>query len=161
MKIYDFLAISKGSYLFIKKNPIYSGFYLRNCLLFTKFRFLARTANKTCLNSFLKIMLNFSGFIELVCRLITLCMKLPWFCHTNGGQLVCNCPRSRPLFWRETDVLSLCCCLRMAENSVSWLCRTKILQLLHKHRLLRASQNNNELEEQCIHHFNLIKYLVE
>ena len=24
--------------------------------------------------------------------LITLCMKLSWFHHTNGGQLFCNCP---------------------------------------------------------------------
>ena len=24
--------------------------------------------------------------------LITLCMKLSWFCHTNSGQLFCNCP---------------------------------------------------------------------
>ena len=24
--------------------------------------------------------------------LITLCMKLSWFCHTNSRQLFCNCP---------------------------------------------------------------------
>ena len=48
-------------------------------------------------------------------------MKLPWFYHTSRGQLFCNCPRSRPPFCRETsrDVLSLCCCLKMAENSMS------------------------------------------
>ena len=94
-------------------------------------------------------------------------MKLPWFCHSNNGQLLCNCLRFRPLFWRETnrDMLSFCCCLKMAENSVSWLCRTKILQLQHKHRIIKCLAvqrlNNNELEEQCIHHFNLIKYLIE
>ena len=27
-----------------------------------------------------------------VTQLITLCMKLSWFCHTNSGQLFCNCP---------------------------------------------------------------------
>ena len=30
-----------------------------------------------------------SKFIRVV---ITLCMKLSWFCHTNRGQLFCNCP---------------------------------------------------------------------
>ena len=79
--------------------------------------------------------------------LITFCMKLPWFCQTNSGQLFCNCPLfvialSRPLFWRETsqDLLSFCRCFKMAENSVSLLCRMKILQLKHKHTLLRAWQ---------------------
>ena len=27
-----------------------------------------------------------------------LCMKFPWFCHTNIGQLFCNCLRPIPLF---------------------------------------------------------------
>ena len=36
--------------MFVKKNVIYSGFYLKHCLLLAKFKFPARTANKTCLN---------------------------------------------------------------------------------------------------------------
>ena len=48
-EINDFWTLSKGSYLFIRENLIRSGFYLRNCLLLAKFRFLARAANKTCL----------------------------------------------------------------------------------------------------------------
>ena len=46
----DFLTISKGSCLFIRRNLICSGFYLRNFLLLAKVRFLSRTANKTCAN---------------------------------------------------------------------------------------------------------------
>ena len=51
----------------------------------------------------------------------TLCMKLPWFWHTNSGQLFCYCPLSRPLFWRETsrDVFSFCCCFKIAKNLVT------------------------------------------
>ena len=30
--------------------------------------------------------------IIIVDCIITLCMKLSWFCHTNSGQLFCNCP---------------------------------------------------------------------
>ena len=30
--------------------------------------------------------------LKTVYGLITLCMKLSWFCHTNSGQLFCNCP---------------------------------------------------------------------
>ena len=59
-----------------------------------------------------------------VCMLITLCMKLPWFCHTKRGQLFCNCPLfvitivPRLFFAGKTsrDVLSFCCCLKMAKN---------------------------------------------
>ena len=90
-------------------------------------------------------------------------MKLSWFCHTNSRQLFCNCPRSRPLFWRETtrDVLSFCCCLKMAENSVSLLCKTNILQLKQTQIIKSlAVQPLKKLKEQCIHDFNLIKYLV-
>ena len=32
------------------------------------------------------------GIVRLFYRLITLCMELSWFCHTNSGQLFCNCP---------------------------------------------------------------------
>ena len=58
---------------------------------------------------------------KYVFYIITLCIKLSWFCHTNSGQLFGNCPRSRPLFLGKTsrDILSFCCCLKMAENSVS------------------------------------------
>ena len=67
----------------------------------------------------------------------TLCMKLRWFCHKNSGQLFCNCllfvivlvpalfSGGKPA---ETCCHS-CCCFKMAENSASLLCRTKILQL--------------------------------
>ena len=29
---------------------------------------------------------------KVIIVVITLCMKLSWFCHTNSGQLFCNCP---------------------------------------------------------------------
>ena len=62
--------------------------------------------------------------IITIITIITLCMKLSRFCHTNSRQLFCNCPRSRPLFWRETrrDVLSFCCYFKMAENSSQSVC---------------------------------------
>ena len=31
-------------------------------------------------------------YIECFGFIITLCMKLSLFCHTNSGQLFCNCP---------------------------------------------------------------------
>ena len=82
--------------------------------------------------------------------LITICMKLPWFCHTNSKQLFCNGPlfviALVPcfFFWQETrrGVLSFCCCCKMAENSVSLLCRTKYYNLKHEHRLSRVWQFN-------------------
>ena len=33
--------------------------------------------------------INISTIVNI---LITLCMKLSWFCQTNSGQLFCNCP---------------------------------------------------------------------
>ena len=44
-------------------------------------------------------------------------MKLPWFRHTNSGQLFCNCPRpNKPLLagnqQRVPKLLSLCCYLK-------------------------------------------------
>ena len=43
----DLCSKSKCNYLFIKKNLIGSGFYLKCCLLLARFTFPARTANKT------------------------------------------------------------------------------------------------------------------
>ena len=52
----------------------------------------------------------------------------------------------------------------MAENSVTLFCRTKILQLETQTEIIKSLAvqrlKRNELEEQRIHHFNLIKYLV-
>ena len=56
---------------------------------------------------------------------------------------VCGCPRFRPLFWRKTrrDVLSFCCCFKMAEERVSqFALQDGILQLKNKQRLLRVWQ---------------------
>ena len=86
---------------------------------------------------------------NVFCIIITLCRKLPWFCHTNSGQLFCNCPLFvialvPGLFLRETrrDVLSFCCCFKMAENSVSLLCRTKYCNLNRNTEYLRGWQVN-------------------
>ena len=40
-------------------------------------------------NEFETLLVIYHTLIKLV---ITLCMKLPLFCHTNRGQLFCNCP---------------------------------------------------------------------
>ena len=95
-------------------------------------------------------------------------MKLPWFCHTNSGQLFCNCPLCvialvPGLFfggkpdemcchsvvaskWLKTQ--SVCSAGRNATET-----QTEIIKSL-------AVQRLKKLEEQCIHHLNLIKYLV-
>ena len=36
-------------------------------------------------------LINVNSFCSIF-HLITLFMKLPWFCHINSGQLFCNCP---------------------------------------------------------------------
>ena len=93
--------------------------FIRNIFYVLKFTHCKTAAKLSGLNS-----------IEFV---ITLCMKL-----------FCNCPG---LFhWRETslDVLSFCCCFKMTENSVSWLCRTKYYNL----RRLRSDLLNPKFGSQ-------------
>ena len=47
----------------------------------------------------------------------------------------------------------------MPENSVSFLCRTKYCKLNTKEIIKSFTvQRLKKLEEQCIHHFNLINY---
>ena len=52
-KINDFATISKGSYLFIRKNLIYSRLYLnkKNKQKLLTFAYFSRTADKTCLKT--------------------------------------------------------------------------------------------------------------
>ena len=40
----------------------------------------------------LKNMRQIKSYADMFQALITLCMKLSWFGHTNSGQLFCNCP---------------------------------------------------------------------
>ena len=84
-------------------------------------------------------------------RIITLCMKLSWFCHTNSGQLFCNCPLfvialvPGLLFGGKPD--ETCCHSVVASK---WLktrvsqfaLQDEILQLKHRQRLLRVWQFN-------------------
>ena len=52
----------------------------------------------------------------------------------------------------------------MAENSVRFrfALQDEIIQLRQEHRIFKrlAGQRLKKLEEHCIHHFNVIKYLV-
>ena len=64
---------------------------------------------------------------------ITLCMKLPWFCHTNSRQLFCNCQLFAvalvPGLFFGGKPNETCCHSAVAskwlKTSVSLLCRTK------------------------------------
>ena len=38
------------------------------------------------------IMIRHLNILKYFSFVITLCMKLSWFCHTNRGHLFCNCP---------------------------------------------------------------------
>ena len=88
---------------------------------------------------FIMISLNIHcvGAFKTITSLIILCVKLSWFCHTNRGQLFCNgllfvIALVPGLFFggkARWDMLSFCCCFKMAENSVSFLCRTKYCNL--------------------------------
>ena len=103
--------------------------------------------------------ISFEAFAmcALIIKVITLYMKLPWFCHTNIRQLFCNCPRSRPLFGKKP--VETCCHSVIASKWLEThlaLCRTKILQLQHKHGLLRAWQllswkNNTSTFKESFH----------
>ena len=48
-----------------------------------------RLWSKSCI---FKILMGPIIMWSIIMSLITLCMKLSWFCHTNSGQLFCNCP---------------------------------------------------------------------
>ena len=84
----------------------------------------------------------------------------PWFCHTNSGKLFCNCPLfvialiSGLFFGRKPD--ETCCHSVVASK---WL-KTKSVCSAGRNIKSLAVQRLKKLEEQCIHHFNLIKYLV-
>ena len=79
---------------------------------------------------------------------------------------VCNCPRSRPLFREKLD--ETCCHSVVAPK---WLKTQSVGSAELKYYNFNTNTdhyelgtqrlNSNELEEQCIHHFNLIKYLIE
>ena len=62
--------------------------------------------------------------LQLLKLVITLCMKLPLFCHTNSGQLFCDCPRPRPLFGgksaKGSKVVLTLQLPQLAENSDTW-----------------------------------------
>ena len=95
-----------------------------------------------------------SDWIQIDCSFIyfsTLCMKLSWFCHTNSGQLFCNCPLfvtalvpGHFLAGNQTRRVVILLLLQNGGKleSVSLLCRTKILQLKHRQRLFRVWQFN-------------------
>ena len=96
-------------------------------------------------------------------------MKLSWFCHTNSGQLFCNCPLFvialvPGLFlggkpdetcchsvvaskWLETRVSHFA----LQDENTTTETQTEITKSL-------AVQRLKQLEEQCTHHFKLINY---
>ena len=96
----------------------------------------------------------------------TLCMKLSWFCHTNSGQLFCNCPLFvialvPGLFFGD----EICCHSVVASK---WL-KTRVSQFaLQDENTTTSTQTEmikclagrrlKKLEEQCIHYFKLINY---
>ena len=101
--------------------------------------------------------------------IITLCMKLSWFFHTNSGQLFCNCPlfviALVPGLFSGGKPDETCCHAVVAskwlktrvsqfalqdENTTTWT-QTEIIKSL-------AVQRLKKLEEHCIHHFKLINY---
>ena len=93
---------------------------------------------------------------------ITLCMKLSWFCHTNGRQLFCNCLLfvialvPGHFFYRKPN--ETCCHSVVASK---WLKLGQFaLQLKTQIEIIKSLivQRLKKLEEQCIHHFNLINY---
>ena len=66
-------------------------------------------------------------------------MKLPWFCHTNSGQLFCNCPRSGPFFGGKPDETGCHSVVASTWRNLSqFALQDEILQLKHKQKLLRA-----------------------
>ena len=104
---------------------------------------------------------NFRRFRDV----IKICMKLPWF-----WQLFCNCPLFvialvPGLFFGGKPVETSC----HPVVSSKWLKTQSVYSTWRntttKHKqiiknLAVQSLKNNELEEQCTHHFNLVKYLV-
>ena len=94
-------------------------------------------------------------------------MKLSWFCHTNSGQLFCNCPlcvialAPGLFFGGKPD--ETCCHSVVASK---WL-KTRVSQFALQLQLKQtqteiikslAVQRLKKWEEQCIHHFKLINY---
>ena len=103
--------------------------------------------------------------------LITLCIKLPWFCHTNSRQLFCNCPLfvialvPGLFFGGKPDKM---CCHSVVSSK--WLKTQSVSQFALQDEILQfkqtwiirslAVQRLKKLEEQHIHCFNLIECLV-
>ena len=92
-------------------------------------------------------------------------MKLPWFCHTNNGQLFYNCllfviALVPGLFFGgkpdETCYHSVVASKWVKTQSVCSAGRNTITQTDIIKSL--AVQRLKKLEEQYIHHFNLINY---
>ena len=61
------------------------------CLLYQSFLCFLPISVNVLVIAWMIFNINRYSSIKIWC-LITLCMKLPWFCHTNIGQLFCNCP---------------------------------------------------------------------
>ena len=86
--------------------------------------------------------------VHTINGVITPCMKLFWFCHTNSRQLFCNCLLfvialvPGLLYGREPD--ETCCHSVVASKwlKIKSALQDEILQLKHKQRLLRVWQFN-------------------
>ena len=94
-------------------------------------------------------------------------MKLSWFCHTNSGQLYCNCPpfviALVPGLFSGGKPDKTCCHSVVASKwlkaqSVCSAGRNTITQTqtqnIQKVKRLEG-QRLKKLEEHCIQHFNL------
>ena len=112
-------------------------------------------------------------------HLNTLCVKLSWFCHTNSGQLLCNCPRSRPaLGGKPAESSKVVVILLFPQNSgtvftlldenelqqlskrwrnKNWMCSTELEYILTK---LGKFDPRRTLIWKSISHLNLTKYFV-
>ena len=98
-------------------------------------------------------------------------MKLPWFSYTNSGQLFCNCPlfviAIVPGLFFGGKPAEMCCHSVVASK---WLKTQSVCSAGRKYHNLTQTQiikslavqrlNNIDLDKQCIHHFNLITYVV-
>ena len=100
----------------------------------------------------------------VITYIITLCMKLSWFCHTNSGQLFCNCPvfviALVPIIFYGDET---CCHSGVASK---WL-KTQSVSSPGQNTAISTQtevikslivQCMKKLEKQWIHHFNLINY---